>query len=196
MNVFDWIFIAGLALGFVLGIIKGFLKPLLSAIGFVVVAFGSSLLTPTVQGWLMGVQMSDDLRPLLAMVVAIVGLTIVWVLISLILRKIITARKGMGAVNRIVGAVLGVVMVYLVFAIIVAFVVGPLGGLLPFITDKLKPEVEASWVRLHIYTDGGNFFGNWIIGSMAEKIVDIIQGSQNPEAIATAVRYVSALYQA
>lgn len=186
MNVFDWIFIAALVLGLVLGLIKGFLKPLLSAIGFIVVAFGSSLLAPTVQGWLMGVEMSEDLRPLLAIVISVVGLAIIWILVSLILRKVITARKGMGAINRVIGAVLGLVIVYLVFAIIVAFIVGPLGGLMPFITDKLKPEVEASWIRTHIYTDEGNFFGNWIIGSMAEKIVEIIQGQQ-PEALAIAI---------
>lgn len=190
MNVFDWIFIAALALGFVLGLIKGFLKPLLSAIGFIVIAFGSSLLAPTVQGWLMGVEMSDDLRPLLAIVVAIVGLAIIWVIVSVILRKIITSRKGIGLINRVIGAVLGLGVVYLLFAVLVAFIVGPLGGLMPFITNKLGPEVETSWIRNHIYTDNGNFFGNWIIGRMAEKILEIIQGAQ-PEALATIIKICS-----
>ena len=108
-------------------------------------------------------------------------------LVSLILRKIITSRKGIGAINRLVGAVLGLVIVYLVFAVIVAFIVGPLGGLMPFITEKLGPEVEASWIRTHIYTDEGNFFGNWIIGSMAQKIMEIIQGQQ-AEALAQIVK--------
>lgn len=187
MNVFDWIFIAALVLGLVLGLIKGFLKPLLSAIGFVVVAFGSSLLAPTVQGWMMGIEMGDDLRPLIAIAISFIGLLIIWALVSLILRKIITSRKGIGVINRLVGAVLGLAIVYLVFAVIVAFIVGPLGGLMPFITDKLGPEVEASWIRVHIYTDEGNFFGNWIIGSMAQKIMEIIQGQQ-PEALAQIVK--------
>ena len=187
MNVFDWIFIAALVLGLVLGLIKGFLKPLLSAIGLVVVAFGSSLLAPTVQGWMMGIEMGDDLRPLIAIAISFIGLLIIWALVSLILRKIITSRKGIGAINRLVGAVLGLVIVYLVFAVIVAFIVGPLGGLMPFITEKLGPEVEASWIRTHIYTDEGNFFGNWIIGSMAQKIMEIIQGQQ-PEALAQIVK--------
>ena len=193
MNVFDWIFIVALGLGLVLGLIKGFLKPLLSAIGFVVIAFGASLFAPVVQGWLMGIEMNEDLRPLLALVIAIVGLVIVWVLVSLILRKIITRRKGVGILNRIIGAVLGVLIVYLVFAVLVAFIVGPLGGLMPFITNKLGPEVEASWVRAHIYTDNGNFFGNWIIGRMAEKILEIIQGSQGaePEALAILINICS-----
>ena len=187
MNVFDWIFIAALVLGLVLGLIKGFLKPLFSAVGFLVIAFGSSFLAPTVQGLMMGVEMNDSLRPLLAIVISVVGLTLIWVLISLVFRKILTRRKGMGVINRLVGAALGLIIVYLVFAIIVAFIVGPLGGLMPFITDKLGPEVEASWIRNHIYTDEGNFFGNWIIGSMAEKIVEIIQGSQTPEALAALI---------
>lgn len=192
MNVFDWIFIGALGLGFVLGLIKGFLKPLLSAIGFIVVAFGSSLLAPTIQGWMMGISMNDDLRPLLAIVLAFVGLSVIWLLVSFVLRKIITSRKGVGAINRVIGAALGLVIVYLVFAVIVAFIVGPLGGLMPFITDKLGPEVQASWIRTHIYTDEGNFFGNWIIGSMAERIVEIIQGQQ-PEALLGAAKICSVL---
>lgn len=186
MNVFDWIFIAALVLGLVMGLIKGFLKPLLSAIGFIIIAFGSSLLAPTVQGWMMGIEMREEIRPLLAIIFSVIGLAIIWILVSLVLRKIITARKGMGIVNRLIGAVLGLIMVYLIFAVIVAFIVGPLGGLLPFITDKFGPEVEASWVRNHIYTDNGNFFGNWIIGDMARKIVEIIEG-QNPEALALCI---------
>lgn len=182
MNVFDWIFIAILALGLVLGLLKGFLKPLLSAIGFVVIAFGSSALAPTVQGWLMNVEMGDDFRPLLAIIVSIVGLTIVWVLISLVLRKIITARKGMGVINRIIGAVLGVLIVYLVFAVIIAFITGLLGGFIPGIKEKVGPEIEASWIRNHIYTDKANFFGNWIIGEMARRIKEIMDGQQ--EALA------------
>ena len=135
----------------------------------------------------MGIEMGDDLRPLIAIAISFIGLLIIWALVSLILRKIITSRKGIGAINRLVGAVLGLVIVYLVFAVIVAFIVGPLGGLMPFITEKLGPEVEASWIRTHIYTDEGNFFGNWIIGSMAQKIMEIIQGQQ-PEALAQIVK--------
>lgn len=180
MNVFDWIFIAALVLGLVLGLIKGFLKPLFSAIGFVVIAFGSSALAPTVQGWLMNVEMGEDFRPLLAIVLSIVGITIVWVLISLVLRKIITKQKGMSVVNRIIGAALGILIVYLVFAVLIAFIV-TLGGLTPNISAKLGPEIEASWIRNNIYTDEANFFGNWIIQKMAERIMEIMQGAQ-PEA--------------
>lgn len=181
MNVFDWIFIAALVLGFVLGLIKGFLKPLFSAIGFVVIAFGSSALAPTVQGWLMNVEMGEDFRPLLAIILSIVGITIVWVLVSLILRKIITKQKGMSALNRVIGAALGILIVYLVFAVIIAFITGLLGGFIPDIKEKIGPEIEASWIRKNIYTNEANFFGNWIIEKMAERIMEIMQGAQ-PEA--------------
>lgn len=186
MNVFDWIFIAALALGLVLGIIKGFLKPLLSAIGFVVISFGSSLLAPTVQGWLMNVNMTEDLRPLLALVIAVVGLTIIWVLVSLILRKILTKNKGMGVLNRVIGAVLGLLIVYLVFAVIVALITGLFGELMPsVIQEKIRPEIENSWIYNNIYFEKKNFFGNWVIEKMAEKIIDSIQNAQkgDPESL-------------
>ncbi|MDE7454535.1 MAG: CvpA family protein [Clostridia bacterium] len=168
MGIYDWIFIAALILGLVLGIIKGFLKPLFSAIGFIVIAFGTAALAPTVQGWLVKPDgENSNFIPLLAIIIAFAALTIIWVIVSLILRKIITSHKGMGILNRIIGAVLGVLIVYLVFAVITAFVIQ-----LDFvtITQKLAPEVEKSWIRNHIYTDKGNFFGNWVISSMVEKI--------------------------
>lgn len=183
MNVFDWIFIAVLVVGLVLGLLKGFLKPLLSAIGFIVVAFGASLLAPVVQGWFENVEMGDSIRSLLAIVLSAGGLIIIWVVVALILRKVITHRKGMGAINRIIGAVIGIAIVYLVFAIIIAFVVGPLGNILFNIKDKFGADVEASWIRQHIYTDKANFFGNWIIGSMVEKLLSNFQG-QDSEALA------------
>lgn len=191
MTPLDWIFIAVLIVGLVLGIIKGFLRPLLSAIGFIVVSFGASLLAPVVQGWLMNTQMSDSLRSLLAIVITVGALVIIWVVVSLILRKVITRSKGMGVVNRLIGGALGLVVVYLIFAVVVAFVVGPLGNLIFNIQEKFGPDFEASWIRQHIYTDKGNFFGNWIIGSMAKKILEILQNSQTPEALAGIIKVCS-----
>lgn len=176
MNVFDWIFIAALVLGLVLGLLKGFLKPLFSAIGFIVIAFGSSALTPVVQGWLMNVEMTDNLRPLLSLIIAVIGLIIVWALISFILRKIITRRKGMSVINRVIGAVLGVLIVYLVFAVVTAFMMSTLGTAIDR-NGTLVPEVEASWIYNHIYTEEANFFGNWIIGDMMDRIEKMIQGA-------------------
>ena len=182
MNIFDWIFIAALVLGLVLGTIKGFLKPLLSAIGFVVIAFGASLLAPVVQGWMMGIKMNDDVRPLVALIITIVVLIVIWVLISFVLRKIITRRKGIGILNRVIGAVIGLLIVYLAFAVLIAFFV-TLGELIPNLSAKIKPEIEESWIRNHIYTDKGNFFGNWIITRMAERIYEIMQKAL-PNALA------------
>lgn len=191
MTPLDWIFIAVLVVGLVLGIIKGFLKPLLSAIGFIVVSAGASLLAPVVQGWFMNTAMSDSLRSLLAIVITAGALIIIWVLVSLILRKVITRRKGMGVINRLIGGVIGLIVVYLIFAVIVAFVVGPLGNLIFNIQEKFGPDFEASWIRQHIYTDKGNFFGNWIIGSMAKKILEMIQDTQSPEALAGLIKICS-----
>lgn len=184
----DIIFIAALVVGLVLGLIKGFLKPLLSAIGLIIIAFGSSALTPVVQGWLMGVDMDDSLRPMFALIATIIGLSVVWMLVSLIIRKIITARRGVGFLNRVIGAAIGVIIVYLSFAVVIAFIVN-LGGLVPFVRDMLGPEVEKSWIRANIYSDSANFFGNWIVQDMARRILDIMQ-QQNPEALVGVISVV------
>ena len=70
MNALDWIFIAALAVGIVLGLIKGFLKPLFSILGLVVVTMGTSFLSPVVQGWMMTAKMSDSIRSLMAVIIS------------------------------------------------------------------------------------------------------------------------------
>lgn len=180
MNVLDWIFIAALVVGAVLGLIKGFLKPLLSAIGFVIIAFGSSALAPVVQGWLVGIEMTESFRSLLAIILSIAGLTAIWAIVSLVLRRIITARRGMGIANRVVGAVLGVVVVYLVFAVVMAFIA--FFGNLWDIKENFGPTVDGSWIRANIFSDEANFFGNWIIGDMARRVLTLMQ-EQAPDAL-------------
>ena len=180
MNALDWIFIAALAVGLVLGFIKGFLKPLLSAVVFLIVAFGTSLLSPVVQGWMMGVKMSDSIRSIVSVILAAFMLLVVCGAIAFILRKILTRRKSINFVNRLFGALLGVAIVYLVFAVIIAWIGGPMGEIAG-LKEKFGEDVNNSWIAAHLYKT--NPFGKLFVDKMAEKLLEIIQNSnQEPAA--------------
>ena len=174
MNVLDWIFIAALAAGLVLGLIKGFLKPLFSIIGILVVAFGTSWLSPVVQGWMMNVEMNENIRSIIAVVIAAAVLFIICGVVSFILRKIITRDTTVNIINRLIGGVLGVVIVYLLFAVIVAFVGGPMGDVAG-LREKFGDDVNNSWIATHIYAN--NFFGKIVVDKMAEKMKEVIEKS-------------------
>ena len=180
MTALDWIFIAALALGIVLGLIKGFLKPLFSVLGLVVVTMGTSFLSPVVQGWMMNANMSDSVRSLVAVIISAFILLIACGVIFFILRKIITRKRSINVVNRLIGAVLGVVIVYLVFAIIIAWISGPMGEIAG-LNEKFGEEVSSSWIATHLYVK--NPFGKLVVDKMAEKMLEIIQNS-NQEALA------------
>lgn len=180
MTALDWIFIAALALGIVLGLIKGFLKPLFSVLGLVVVTMGTSFLSPVVQGWMMNANMSDSVRSLVAVIISAFILLIACGVIFFILRKIITRKRSINVVNRLIGAVLGVVIVYLVFAIVIAWISGPMGEIAG-LNEKFGEEVSSSWIATHLYVK--NPFGKLVVDKMAEKMLEIIQNS-NQEALA------------
>ena len=184
MTALDWIFIAALALGIVLGLIKGFLKPLFSVLGLVVVTMGTSFLSPVVQGWMMNANMSDSVRSLVAVIISAFILLIACGVIFFILRKIITRKRSINVVNRLIGAVLGVVIVYLVFAIVFAWISGPMGEIAG-LNEKFGEEVSSSWIATHLYVK--NPFGKLVVDKMAEKMMEIIQNS-NQEALAVAAK--------
>lgn len=181
MNVFDWIFIAALAAGLVLGLIKGFLKPLLSVIGIVVIAFGTSLLSPVVAGWTLNAEMSDSIRSLVSVLITVVLLTVIWGVVSFIIRKIFTRTSALGVVNRLIGATLGIAIVYLAFAVIIAWITGPMGDIAG-IREKFGADVSASWIAQHLYAK--NPFGMLVVDKMAEKLLEILQNSTgSPDAV-------------
>lgn len=174
MYALDWIFIAALLVGGVLGFIRGFLKPLFSILGFIVVAYGTSLLSPVFQRWMMNSNMSDSVRSIVALVIAAVLLLVICGIASFFLRKLIARGPVTKLVNRIIGSVLGIVIVYLAFAIIVAFVGGPMGDIAG-LNEKYGDAVNSSWIARHLYAK--NPFGNLVVNKMAEKMLEIIEKS-------------------
>lgn len=175
MTVLDYIFLGCTAVGLILGIWKGFLKQVLAIVGVVVVAIGTTYLAPLPEKWLQGVIETDGTRTIVALAATFVVLSIIYAIISRIISKIVNKIPILGWLNRILGAVFSVAVVYMVFSIVVSLILGNTDEtFLPKIKELLAEPFKESWIVQNIY--GGtehpekNFFGNWLMNVLLEKI--------------------------
>ena len=72
----------------------------------------------------------------------------------------------------VLGAVLAVGVVYLVFAVLCSLLLDTADDFLPRIKGLLQQSFRESWVMQNVYAN--NFFGNWLLGVLAEKIPSIV----------------------
>ena len=177
MNVLDYIILATVAAGLIFGIIKGFLKLLFSAIGVLVVTVGSGALSPVVQGWFEKAIENVNTRALVSMIISAVGILLVYVIVAHIIIKLITKNKAINVVNRLFGGLIGVVIVYLIWSVVVALFMSTSQEFMPKIKVTIGAEFYDSWIVAHIYKN--NFFGNWVIRDLALKLLPTVP----PEAL-------------
>ena len=183
MNILDYIFIALAVVGLVVGLLKGFLKQVLAVVGVVVVATLTAVVEPHVQNWFVNTSMSDSTRNLVAMLVTVLLLAAVYGLLAYLIGKLLKKIKVIKILDRILGAVLGVAVVYLSFAVLLALLINTSETFLPSIKSLTSDYIENSWIVTHIYKN--NFFGDWVINGIAKKLLDSLQPNQgNPDASA------------
>lgn len=167
MGTLDIIIILALVLAIVMGLIKGVLKTILTFIGVAVITSCASLITPYAQNWLSGVIADPATRSIIAMVVAYVLLIVVYIIIMAIVLKLLN-KGAIGFVNRLLGMLVGIVIVYVVFAIICQLCT------VTFNPDGTEKEFfQSSWVYRNVYSGDKNFFGKLILN----KLGSIISGN-------------------
>lgn len=170
MTTLDYIYLILLACGILLGLWRGLVKQIFSLLGVFVVAIGTAYISPLPAKWLEGAIESDATRNIVALVITLVVLSIVYGVVTGLICKFINKTPGLGKLNRILGMVFAVAVVYLGFGFITALVVQTAEDFLP----TLKGVFNDSWIVNNIY--GGtesperNFFGNWLLKTMLEKI--------------------------
>jgi len=170
MVVLDYVILGCLALGLILGTWKGFLGQIFAIAGIFLVGLGTSVLSPYPDKWLAGVISSDTIRHLVSILVTFAVLAIVYAILTKLLSKLVNKIPILGWLNRLLGALFSVAVVYMVFGVIVAIVLRATQG---FVAD-LQPHFVNSWFVNHIY--GGlenpdrNFFGNWLVNLFVEKV--------------------------
>lgn len=173
MVILDYVILGCLVLGLILGTWKGFIGQIFAIAGIFLVGLGTSLLSPYPDKWLAGVIASDTIRHLVAIVITFVVLGIVYALLTKLLSKLVNKIPVLGWLNRLLGAIFSVVVVYMVFGVVVAIVLRATKG---FIAD-MQTHFLNSWFVNNIY--GGldfdkNFFGNWLVNLFVEKISSLL----------------------
>ena len=172
MTVLDYIFIGCAAVAVAVGAWKGLLKQLFALVGIFVVAVGTTYLAPYPAQWLSSVIEGDGLRSIVAMIITFVVLALAYGIVTAIISKIVNKGKVLGALNRVLGAVLAVGVVYLVFAVLCSLLLDTADDFLPRIKGLMQQSFRESWVMQNVYAN--NFFGNWLLGVLAEKIPSIV----------------------
>ena len=183
MNVFDYVVLAILAISMIIGFVKGLIKQLLTLGGIIVVAMLTATVTPFVQNWLNGV-MSQDTSTAVAMFATVILLSVVYGIVAWLIGKILKKIKIFKALDKFLGGVMGIAVVYLVFAVIFAVFTQTGEGFLPTLKSWVGDSLETSWFNAHIYNN--NFFGDWVINGIAEKL---IQNFRPSEEAARAIVY-------
>lgn len=173
MVILDYVIIASFVIGLVLGLWKGFFRQVFAIAGIFIIGMCTSLLSPYPDKWLAGVISSDTWRHLIAIIATFAVLSAIYGIIIKLLSKVINKIPIIGWLNRLLGAVVSVAVVYLIFAVLVAIVVKVTGGFL----TKLQPHFLKSWFVRHLYggTDTSkNFFGNWLFNMFTNKIASLL----------------------
>lgn len=168
MGTLDVIFILAMVVAIVFGLIKGVLKLILTFVGVFVVTSCVSLITPYTQVWMEGVISDPSSRSVIAMITAYVILIVVYIIIMAIVLKLLD-KGAIGFVNRILGMCIGIVIVYLIFAIICQLCTVTFNA-----SGEPKEFFQNSWVYRNIYEGDKNFFAKIIL----QKLGEVLQGAK------------------
>ena len=173
MNILDYIILGLLAVSLVIGLIKGFIKQLLTILGVFVVATVTATVAPYVQSWFTSFIPNDNARTIVAMIVSALIVIIVYSIVALLLRAILTKIKILKVIDVILGGLTGIAVVYMIFAVVFALLLSTGENFLVATKGALGETFQNSWFGTHIYSN--NFFGDWIIKGIAEKILGGLQ---------------------
>lgn len=181
MNVLDYIIIGLAVAGVVLGLFRGFIKLVLTAVGVIVVSTLTATVEPYVQNWFVKTSMEEGTRNFVAMVVTIILLTLAYAFLAFLVGRALKKIKIVGFLDRLLGAAVGFTVVYLVFALVFALFNITSEGFMPLLKSSLGDSIKTSWIGTHLYKN--NFFGTWIINGIAKKLIEGLQPTE-PQALA------------
>ena len=177
MNVLDYVILGILAISMIIGFVKGLIKQLLTFGGIIVVALLTATVSPIVQSWLVGVIESDGTRAAVAMFATVILLAVVYGVVAWLLGKLLKKIRLIKVLDKVLGGVMGIAVVYFTFAVIFALFTQTGEGFLPTLKSWLGESIETSWFNANIYNN--NFFGNWVINGIAEKLIESFQPAES-----------------
>lgn len=176
MNVIDIILIIIFVGSLVIGILKGLIKQIFVIVGFLVVIFGTAVVAPYVQSWFVNLIPDDNTRAIIGTIATVILLSVGTALLSWLIRKIVHHSKAIGAIDRILGGVVSLVVAYLAVAVFVELILNTGDLFLPATKGLLKEPLAESAVVQTVY--GNNFFGRLIVNEIANKIVESLRPAE------------------
>ena len=178
MNVIDYVIFGILAISMIIGFFKGLLKQLLTFGGIIVVALLTATVSPFVQNWLSGVIEAEGTRAAVAMFATVVLLAVVYGVLAWLIGKLLKKIKIIKALDKILGGVMAIAVVYFTFAVIFGLFTMTGEGFLPTLKGWIGDAINNSWFGQKIYSVDANFFGKWVIEGIAEKLISNFQPAE------------------
>lgn len=175
MTVLDFVILAILAISMIIGFFKGLLKQVLTLVGIIVVALLTATFSPMVQSWFVKLIENDNVRVAVAMFATLIILSVVYGVIAWLIGKLLKKVTIIKILDKILGGLMGILVVYFVFAVIFAVFLDTNPNFLKNLKNLLGDSFENGWFGQHIYGGGKNFFGNWVIQRIAQKLIDAFQ---------------------
>lgn len=177
MQIIDYVILGIAVVGLIIGLVRGFISQLLTLLGIVAVAVGTSYLFRFPMQWLSGVIPNEKILSIVCIVVTAIVLAIIYGVIAHFVKKPFKHFKLLKAVDKILGGVLSVAIVYALVAIFVEALQRPDIEFMAKISEWLAPQTENSVIIHSVYSN--NFFGKWIFDVISNGIAQI-----SPQALA------------
>lgn len=171
MQIIDYIIIGIAVVALIIGLIRGFIGQLLALLGIVAIAVGTSYLFKYPQGWIASFISNEKIASIVAIVLTAIVLSIVYGVIAHFVKKPFKSIKVIKAVDKLLGGVLGVAVVYAVFALLIEALNRPDIEFLAKINEWIAPRLENSAIIKTVYSN--NFFGKWIFDVISEGIAQV-----------------------
>lgn len=171
MQIIDYVIIAIAAIGLIIGLIRGFMGQLLALLGILAVAVGTSYLFRFPMQWLSGVISNEKVLSIVCIVVTAIVLAIIYGVIAHFVKKPFKHFKVLKVVDKILGGVLSVAVVYALLAIFVEAMQRSDIEFMAKISELLAPQTENSVIINTVYAN--NFFGKWIFDVISNGIASI-----------------------
>lgn len=171
MQVIDYVIIGIAVIGLIIGLVRGFIEQLLALLGIVAIAVGTSYLFQLPQQWLASVIPDEKIASIVAIVLTVIVLGIVYGVIAHFVKKPFKSIKLIKAIDKLLGGVLSVAVVYALLAIFIEALTRTDIEFMAKINEMVAPHMENSVIVNTVYAN--NFFGKWIFDVISNGIAQI-----------------------
>lgn len=168
MQIIDYVIIGIAVIGLIIGLVRGLVEQLLTLLGIVAVAVGTSYLFKFPVQWLSGVIPNEKITAIVSIILTATVLAVIYGVIASLVKKPFKSIKMFKAVDKILGGVIAVAVVYALIALLVEALTRTDIEFLAKMNEVLAPQMESSVIVNSVYSN--NFFGKWIFDVISNGI--------------------------